>query len=208
MNEKLSERELEALSAWYDGASGGSLPDPDSPAGARLAAYRAMTTAIANLEQPDVHPAFRTRVLAAVRDEIAAPSRRPMVAWRWITAAAGAAACVVLLLALGPLLVPETPKIETSDPKAAPVAAISHEGIYQHLAALPEGELAALVPSDFADEEPMALPDLDADSLVTVHAMGVFATTQADLGDLMNSLDSEQEARLKRLLIASVSEDE
>jgi hypothetical protein len=84
MDEKKKQRLLEELSAFLDGESS----DPETvaarlerdPESAQLAKeLSALGDALGRLTPPDVHPAFRTRVLAHVRET----RRKPVLTWRW-----------------------------------------------------------------------------------------------------------------------------
>lgn len=201
-------QDFEALSAWYDGEGPamGSVP-PDLPGAAeRLAAYRAMTSALASMPQPDVHPAFRTRVIATLREEAAQPAR-PAFAWRWAGLAAGV---LIVAAAAWPLLQKnEAPAPIAQVPTIA--APVQQKSLYLRAVELPEATFAAVAPQagvqnaiTALDEETTA--DMAAMGAV-VEVMGAVAQSRDDMGELLNTLDTEQEEQLKGMLLASVAED-
>lgn len=87
MKDKQNKKAIEELSAYLDGESSNPAEvkrrldaDPDA---ARMASeLSAISEALGRLPAPDVHPAFRTRVMATVREtpRVKGPGR---LSWRW-----------------------------------------------------------------------------------------------------------------------------
>ena len=98
MNEK---ERMDALSAFLDGEA--ERPETvrraleaDLALRERADAYRRMCAELRALPKPEVHPAFATRVMAAIRDE--APAPRRSLRWAWAAGFAGAAAVALYTL--------------------------------------------------------------------------------------------------------------
>jgi hypothetical protein len=112
MNDKRSHKTVEELSAYLDGEStkAGEIKrrldaDPDAT---RLAEeFAALSKQLGRLPAPEVHPAFRTRVMAHVRET----RRMPLLSWPWRAFAAmvviAPVAAAIYTLWLSP---PETPQ--------------------------------------------------------------------------------------------------
>lgn len=84
MNDKKSQKNLEELSAYLDGEAANAAEiqrrlDAD-PEAARIAQeFAALSKQLGRLPAPNVHPAFRTRVMAHVRET----RRIPLLSWPW-----------------------------------------------------------------------------------------------------------------------------
>lgn len=202
-------RDYEALSAWYDGEGPAMTTTPPGgpEAAERLAAYRAMTSALAAMPKPDVHPAFRTRVMAALREEAARPAR-PAFSWRWAGVAAGV---LLVAAAVWPLMPGNESPAAPAAPVAENAAPSATESLYLRAVELPEAAFASVAPEPGVQNVITALDEETTAEMAAmgaaVEAMGAVAQSREDVGELLNTLDTEQEEQLKRMLLASVAED-
>lgn len=106
----LNEKDLERISAALDGEDMDTASKGGHAAG-RQASYARLGELLRSLPEPEVHPAFATRVLAHARQE---KTRRPVwLSWRWLVPASG-------LLAMGALALMLMP--DAKDPAVVPSA--------------------------------------------------------------------------------------
>ncbi len=215
MNEK---RLNEELSAYLDDESKdprriARLLQKDEAAARRYMELSKLSTHLQALPEPDVHPAFSTRVLAEVREAPRA-SKWPRVARRLSVGGA-----VLLLVAVaGWIATHRVPVSRDRDPEVAAVLELRHSNE-------PLGPLATLFEDDLYSKPAEAMPDDSAlweeagtadydDSVDTViESIDWLASAEPsgvdtqDVDAMIGSLDDTEIAVLKDLLVEYATED-
>jgi len=123
MNDKHDQKSLEELSAYLDGEAANPVEVKrrieTNPDAAQLAdELSSLSEEVGRLPAPEVHPAFRTRVLAHVREE-PRDAASPLVSWPWRALAAivviAPFAAGIWTFWLSPPAIPE--RVVESDPR-------------------------------------------------------------------------------------------
>ncbi|MFM1921752.1 MAG: hypothetical protein RLZZ303_3386 [Candidatus Hydrogenedentota bacterium] len=149
----LNEKELERISAALDGEGADSGSAPGEAAG-RQASYARLGDMLRSLPDPEVHPAFATRVLAHAREENA--RRSVWLPWRWLAPAAG----LLAVAALAFVLIPDAqePGTVSSPPEGMSIALredwTNEEVVVEAMEELiDQGHVLELYPAELEAEE-------------------------------------------------------
>lgn len=149
----LNEKDLERISAALDGEDAGAASKAGD-AVERQASYARLGELLRSLPEPEVHPAFATRVLAHAREENTGRSIR--FSWRWLAPVSGLLAVAALAL----MLTPDTqePGAVSSPPKSTAIALrldwTNEEVVVEAMEELiDQGHVLELYPAEIEAEE-------------------------------------------------------
>jgi len=204
----------EELSAFLDGEA--DQPDAvrraleeDAALCGRADAYRKMGDGLKALPKPDVHPAFATRIMAAIEE--AEPAPRRSLRWFWAAGCAAAAlVALALLLRTAPTTEPSGIQLTESSPATAEPLSDDSSVLNEMALRLESGEDLAL----FEDEAAGTSPDLDPNWLDTLYDE-VYASLEtyddAPLGQedflvTLETLDAPERETLDALLRSYLEE--
>jgi len=204
----------EELSAFLDGEA--EQPDAvrralDEDAALRGSAvvYRRMGNDLKALPKPDVHPAFATRVMAAIEE--AEPAPRRSLRWAWATGFATAAAVAVLVLLLRAAPTAETPGFQLTEHAPVTAAPLSDDSsvLNEMALRLESGEELALFEeeaTDLAAPDPGWLDTLYDEVYASLETYDPAADGQEDFLLTLETLDAPERETLDALLRSYLEE--
>ncbi len=214
MNDKRNHKELEELSAYLDGEA--TRPrdverriDNDADAALIAKELSALSTELGRLPAPDIHPAFRTRVMAHVRETDREPAP-PLISWRWRSFAAMVVlapfAAAIWTFWWAPPAVPE------ADSQRALVKYLfeqDDEVVLDQLASLLADDVDAVNGDWTIASDASALEAVNESEWLDVLAMdsSFVALDSAWSGDDWSNLSDEEVRELERLLLDEPMED-
>jgi hypothetical protein len=224
MNRHEHDRIYEAVSAYLDGEADGDAriarliqTDPDYARVHRE--LSGLSERVKRLKAPEVHPAFRTRVLASIEEQKRAPRRR------WIAyVLPAAAACAVLLAASVWLLSGTGPGSDTAAPHTAELPRWLEYGaepldseLERRVALADSGAVDALLHyyglGEFSEEDeylsiPAEVLIEDEVTYTWLDAMALTLPVDDDVHPLLDTLDAEEASVFRELLMLYALDEE
>jgi hypothetical protein len=200
---KQSPKNMKNISAFLDGeaddaADVQAMIDQDPALAEEFAAMEKLSKAMAAMEDPEVDGAFRTRVMAAVRESEMATPARPL--WAWGTAGAIAAVAMLVTAVTWQQPVLEDPSATVEAPSnltAVDLDALS-SAIEAQLAEAPSWET-----QDYMLGYEEALPPLDAieqnEETIIYDQLAAALEETGELDELVDSMGQEESTRFKVL---------
>ena len=215
MDDKKNRKALEELSAYLDGEAVNPAEvkrrieeDPDA---ARMAKdFSSLSTELGRLPAPDVHPGFRTRVMANVR-ETPRESAPPLVSWPWRAFAAMVVLTPFAAVMWTFLWLPQgIPEVDSQRALVHYLLEQDEEVVLNELAALFVDEMDRVwsATGDAGDLESVPETEwldvlaMDADFVAWDGALG-----QENWGDLADSLSDDEVREFRILLMEQASGD-
>lgn len=194
-----NDKRLEDLSAYLDGYA--SEPErvraeveKDPNLAARLDQWQRLSDQLRQLEDPEVHPAFTTRVMASVREE----SERSLPLWRRVLVAGWAIPAVLVVFIAGTSLYQGTAWLRTDNVVSAPVTQAETPPTVADLFDLAQGDTYLTMDGAFQLEED-ASEDAESE-LDLASSVELALDSDPDLDDMLNSLTAEEVVQLQQLM--------